>query len=70
MGMIFLPQDGKQRTGCEKVFEQIVAEEGQTFLGWRTVPTVNTSLGNTVQDSNVFVHLQAGEGPRWGRGFR
>src|SRR5687767_11416686 len=51
IGQIFLPQDAKERAECEKVFEQIVAEEGQKFLGWRTVPTVNTSLGNTARAS-------------------
>jgi glutamate synthase domain-containing protein 2/glutamate synthase domain-containing protein 1/glutamate synthase domain-containing protein 3 len=55
VGMIFLPQDAKQRAECEKIFEQIVAEEGQTFLGWRTVPTVNTSLGNTAKASEPVV---------------
>src|SRR6185436_9099148 len=55
VGQIFLPQDAKQRAECEKVFEQIVIEEGQTFLGWRTVPTVNTSLGNTAQASEPVV---------------
>ena len=55
VGQIFLPQDAKQRAGCEKIFEQIVAEEGQSFLGWRTVPTVNTSLGNTAKASEPVV---------------
>src|SRR5213082_1839234 len=55
VGMIFLPQDSKQRAECEKIFERIVAEEGQKFLGWRTVPTVNTSLGNTAKASEPVV---------------
>src|ERR1051325_3361466 len=55
VGMIFLPQDAKQRAECEKVFEQVVAEEGQTVLGWRTVPTSNTSLGFTAKASEPFV---------------
>jgi glutamate synthase (ferredoxin) len=55
VGMIFLPQDAKQRAECEKVFEQIVAEEGQTLLGWRTVPTNNSSLGFTAKASEPFV---------------
>jgi glutamate synthase domain-containing protein 1 len=55
VGQMFLPQDAKQRAECEKIFEQIAAEEGQTVLGWRTVPTVNTSLGNTAKASEPFV---------------
>jgi glutamate synthase (ferredoxin) len=55
VGQIFLPQDAKQRAECEKIFEQIVAEEGQTFLGWRTVPTINASLGNTAKASEPVI---------------
>jgi glutamate synthase (ferredoxin) len=55
VGQIFLPQDAKQRAECEKLFNQIVAEEGQTVLGWRTVPTVNTSLGFTAKASEPVV---------------
>jgi len=55
VGQVFLPQDAKQRAECEKAFEEIVTEEGQKFLGWRTVPTSNTSLGNTAKASEPFV---------------
>src|SRR6266567_2026183 len=43
-GIVFLPPDAAERKQCEKLFEVIVAEEGQRFLGWRTVPTNNASL--------------------------
>src|SRR5262245_38374891 len=36
VGMVFLPTDPDDRLACEKLFEQIVCEEGQTPLGWRT----------------------------------
>ncbi len=55
VGQIFLPQDAKQRAECEKLFNQIVAEEGQTVLGWRTVPTNNSSLGFTAKASEPVV---------------
>ena len=29
---------------CEKILEEIIAEEGQKCLGWRTVPTDNMYL--------------------------
>ncbi|MDB6024112.1 MAG: glutamate synthase family protein [Verrucomicrobiales bacterium] len=45
VGMVFLPQDKDDRKVCEKIFERIVAEEGQCVLGWRTIPTNNASLG-------------------------
>ncbi|MCB0066375.1 MAG: hypothetical protein KDD77_04440, partial [Caldilineaceae bacterium] len=47
VGMVFLPKDAEQRAAFEAEFEQIVREEGQTVLGWRTVPTDNSSLGAT-----------------------
>jgi glutamate synthase (ferredoxin) len=48
-GMVFLPPDDVERAQCEKIFENIVQEEGQTVLGWRTVPTDNSPLGNTAK---------------------
>ncbi len=47
VGMVFLPPDASQRRDCERRFEEIIAEEGQRLLGWRTVPTNNASLGYT-----------------------
>ncbi|MDW8310264.1 MAG: glutamate synthase central domain-containing protein, partial [Verrucomicrobiales bacterium] len=55
VGMVFLPQDRRQRAACEKIFAEIVAEEGQKLLGWRTVPTDNASLGATARASEPFV---------------
>src|SRR5438270_7848705 len=49
VGMVFLPPDAAQRAECEKIVSQIVAEEGQKLLGWRTVPTSNVTLGNTAR---------------------
>ena len=46
VGMVFLPQR-RRRTAqhCEELFEQIVREEGQPVLGWRDVPTDNSTIG-------------------------
>jgi glutamate synthase (ferredoxin) len=49
VGMMFLPRDPAERRECEKLFEQIVKEEGQHFLGWRTIPTDDRTLGRTAQ---------------------
>src|SRR6478672_8799461 len=54
-GLIFLPQNATARKTCEKQFEKIVAEEGQTFLGWRTVPCDNSDLGNTAKASEPCI---------------
>ncbi len=47
VGMIFLPPDPNQRRAIEMHFESIVASEGQRFLGWRTVKTNNSDLGQS-----------------------
>ncbi len=49
VGMIFLPRTAENRTACQKVIERIIAEEGQTLLGWRDVPTNNNNLGDSVK---------------------
>jgi len=64
VGMIFLPRDAALRADVEKRFEQIVTEEGQTILGWRTVPTNNESLGNGSRSCEPFIRqLFIGRGP-------
>ena len=55
VGMVFLPRAAAQRKECEKIFAEIVADEGQRLLGWRTVPTNNTSLGTTAKVGEPFV---------------
>ncbi|MBK1624517.1 glutamate synthase large subunit [Afifella marina] len=44
VGVIFMPQDAELRRHLEGVVEQVVAEEGQTVLGWRDVPVDNACL--------------------------
>ncbi|MBI1977407.1 MAG: glutamate synthase large subunit [Candidatus Omnitrophica bacterium] len=55
VGMIYLSPKAEERKEAEKIFEQIVKEEGQHFLGWRSVPTNNNSLGNTAKAAEPFV---------------
>ena len=55
VGMLFLPRDAARRAQFEKHFEQIVAQEGQTLLGWRTVPTNNSTLGDGAKLGEPFV---------------
>ena len=38
-GIVFLPRNPTVRRRIEERFEQIVQSEGQSVLGWRTVPT-------------------------------
>ncbi len=55
VGMVFMPREAKQHKACEKIFEKIVKEEGQQFLGWRKVLTVNTSMGESARESEPYV---------------
>ena len=48
-GLVFLPRNLTKRRRLEEKFEQIIHSEGQTVLGWRTVPTNNGSLGETAK---------------------
>ena len=41
-----------------RVVEKVVADEGQTFLGWRDVPVDNAGLGESVLPTEP-VHMQA-----------
>ena len=55
VGMVYLPTDADERRECEKIFEGILKEEGQPFLGWRTVQTVDESLGPTARAAEPVV---------------
>ncbi len=48
VGHIFMPRDAEGREIVRAAFERVVAEEGLVLLGWRTVPTDNSSLGESV----------------------
>jgi len=55
VGMVFLPDDRKQRRQFEKILEQVIAEEGQKLLGWRKVPTDNLYLGDGAKSCEPFM---------------
>ncbi|HJT25413.1 MAG TPA: glutamate synthase subunit alpha, partial [bacterium] len=49
VGAVFLPKQADHIQFCEQVFEKIVREEGQNFLGWRLIPTDNSGVGPTAR---------------------
>ena len=49
IGQFFMPRDPQARAAVEAIIEAVVAEEGQTLLGWRTIPTDNSDLGDAVK---------------------
>jgi glutamate synthase (NADPH/NADH) large chain len=51
VGMVFLPRDPDQARYCQSVIEKIAAEELQTILGWRDVPTDDSLLGPTAREA-------------------
>ncbi|MGX4670890.1 glutamate synthase large subunit [Cerasibacillus sp. JNUCC 74] len=51
IGMIFLPRDHGLRLKSKAMFEQIIQEEGQHFLGWRPVPTNESFIGKLAATS-------------------
>jgi len=55
VGMVYLPENKQHRYKCEKLLEEIIENEGQTVLGWRTVPTQNFGLGNWARKNEPVV---------------
>ncbi|MCA0971309.1 glutamate synthase large subunit [Halobacillus litoralis] len=55
VGMVFLPEDHDTRMDCKRLFENIVEEEGQKFLGWRTVPINDSFVGNDAKKTKPFI---------------
>jgi glutamate synthase (ferredoxin) len=63
-GLVFMPRDRIKRRRLEERFEQIVQAEGQTILGWRTVPVDNSSLGETAKSCEPTIRqVFIGRGP-------
>jgi glutamate synthase domain-containing protein 2/glutamate synthase domain-containing protein 1/glutamate synthase domain-containing protein 3 len=54
-GLVFLPRNAAHRRKLEEKFAAIIQSEGQTFIGWRTVPTDNASLGETAKGSEPYI---------------
>ncbi|MGD9604468.1 MAG: glutamate synthase large subunit, partial [Gammaproteobacteria bacterium] len=48
-GMVFLPHDAGAAEFCCTEFARIIAEEGQTLLGWRVVPSDDSAIGPTAK---------------------
>ena len=54
-GIVFLPRNPTRRRRLEEIFARIIQAQGQTLLGWRTVPTDNSSLGETAKSCEPFI---------------
>src|SRR5262245_3911226 len=60
-GLVFLPHDESDRDRIKETIARITAEEGQTLLGWREVPTDNGLIGDSAKATQpVFEHVFIG----------
>src|SRR4051794_17955096 len=64
VGAVFMPHDPEWRKVIQEIVAEKVPAEGLTLLGWRQIPTDNSSLGESVKPTEPF-HMQAfiGRGP-------
>src|ERR1700746_2903902 len=65
VGALFMPRDPDWRRVICDIYSQMITREGMTLLGWRQVPTDNSTLGESVKPTEP-VHLQVfiGRGKR------
>ena len=57
VGVLFMPRDPDWRQIIRDIYAQMIKREGMTLLGWREVPTDNSTLGELVKPTEP-VHLQ------------
>src|SRR5712692_1941224 len=67
VGALFMPQDPDWRQVIRDIYSQLIKREGMTLIGWREVPTNNSTLGESVKPTEPF-HLQVfiGRGKKTG----
>ena len=64
VGMLFLPRQADAREACQKRIEDIIRSEGQSILGWRTLPVNESTLGSVARSnrphfSQIFIQKNA-----------
>ena len=55
VGMVFTSPKATERNAARHILEKILVEEDVELLGWRNVPTDNSSLGNTAWEGEPMV---------------
>ncbi len=56
-GIVFLPVNETDRKYCKEQISAIIAESGQTLLGWRKVPVDNSTLGPSAIASEPVMEM-------------
>ncbi|MEW6100929.1 MAG: glutamate synthase large subunit [Candidatus Omnitrophota bacterium] len=54
-GLVFLPQDEKERNFCKNVFFKVIITEGGALLGWRAVPVDNSGIGKSAKATEPVI---------------
>jgi glutamate synthase (NADPH/NADH) large chain len=57
VGVLFMPREAEWRDMIRKIYGDMIVREGLDLLGWRDVPTDNSTLGESVKPTEP-VHLQ------------
>jgi len=55
VGALFLPHDAAWRQEIMDTYAEVAALEGMTLIGWRDVPTDNSTLGETVKPTEPAI---------------
>ncbi len=55
VGQLFLPPNADSRRLCEKLFTEILVEEGLRLLGWRDVPVKSDQIGVQARTTEPFM---------------
>ncbi len=57
IGYLFMPRDNEWRQIVRDIYVQLISREGMVLLGWREVPTDNSTLGESVKPTEPC-HMQ------------
>ena len=55
VAQIFLPQESDKQNYCEDVFEKLIKNSGEIFLGWRNVPVIDKAVSGSVNSSSPII---------------
>ncbi len=55
VAQIFFSNDLDKQNYCEEVFEKLIKNSGEKFLGWRTVPVINKAVSSSVNSSSPII---------------
>src|SRR6202790_1218638 len=65
VGVLFLPPEDAWRKEIHSVYAEEIAREGMELIGWRDVPTDNSTLGSSVKPTEpVHQQIFIGKGSR------